>query len=75
MPSEFDRLFGKLPSAMLRHEDGTAACDKSHPLVKAFLAAVKSCREAGMSEAEVVAVVEAGWLHGSSKRSGGDDGR
>lgn len=64
MPSEFDRLFGRLFPAMTRNENGTLALDRDHPQVRKFIQAVQLAIDAGDSRQEILAAVDRGWMEG-----------
>jgi len=75
MAGDFDRLFSKLPSCMKRHEDGTAAADKSHPAVQQFLEALAEARRDGCTEEEIAHIVMSGFADGMRRAKEGQDGR
>lgn len=74
MAKDFDSLFGPLPPTMKRHEDGTIACDREHPVVKAMLKQIQICRESGSSEESIRATIERGIDEGLRRLEGGHDG-
>jgi hypothetical protein len=74
MAGEFDRLFGRLPPSLVRHEDGAIRADISHPAVQFVLQAIRACRDAGDSDEIILHHMMRGMEEGLA-RMRGDDGR